>query len=140
MERKKRTKCLGRVGAMTLTEARKEAQRFLQPINDVEVGVEHTEKTMNDLIAQWRTSVKPNHKRSTQESYEWGFKRVQRRFGRFAVSDIEKAEVQAFLTAASRQLAPESVRDLRARLRGGDGGEKIGHEAAVFSRVVAEQN
>ena len=118
IERKRRTKCLGRVEEMTLTQARKEAARFLQPINDVEEGIEHTEKTVNDLIAQWRTLVKPNLKRSTQESYEWAFKRIQRTFGRLAVSDIEKVDVQAFLTATSRELAPESIRDLRARLRG----------------------
>ena len=34
VERKRKTKCLGRVGEMTLTQACKEAQRFLQPIND----------------------------------------------------------------------------------------------------------
>lgn len=118
IKRKKRTKCLGRVEEMTLTQARKEAQRFLQPINDVEAAIEHTEKTMNDLIAQWRTLVKPNLKLSTQLSYEWAFKHIQRTFGPLAVSEIEKAGVQAFLTAASRGLAPESVRDLRARLRG----------------------
>jgi integrase len=73
---------------------------------------------MNDLITQWRVLVKLNLKRSTQDSYEWAFKRIQQTFGPAAVADIERAEVQAFLTASSRELAPESVRDLRARLRG----------------------
>ena len=59
IKRKRRTKCLGRVEEMTLTQARKEASRFLQPINDVEEGIEHTEKMMNDLIAQWRKLVPP---------------------------------------------------------------------------------
>ena len=118
IKRKKRTKCLGRVEQMTLTEARKEAQRFLQPINDVEESSEHTDKTMNDLINQWTVLVKPNLKLSTQLSYEWGFKRIQQTFGPYAVSDIEKAEVQAFLTGAARELAPESVYDLRNRLSG----------------------
>ena len=116
--RKKRTKCLGRVEEMTLTEARKKAQLFLQPINDVEEGIEHTEKTMNDLIDQWRVLVKPNLKLSTQLSYEWAFKRIQGAFGPRAVSDIEKADVQAFLTGAARTLAPESFYDLRNRLSG----------------------
>ena len=118
VRRVRKTKCLGRVGEMTLTEARKEAQRFLQPINDVEPGVEHAEKTMNQLIAQWREIVKPNFKRSTQESYEWAFKRIVRAFGPVPVASVEKADVQAFLTSVARELAPESVRDLRARLRG----------------------
>ena len=103
---------------MTYTEARKEAQRFLQPINDVEPGVEYAEKTMNQLIAQWREIVKPNFKRSTQESYEWAFKRIVRAFGPVPVASVEKADVQAFLTSVARELAPESVRDLRARMRG----------------------
>ena len=118
IERVRKTRCLGRVDQMTLREAKKEAQRFLQPINDVEPGVEHRERTMNDLIQQWRTAVKPNLKRSTQESYEWAFKRIASRFGSHPVSEIDKAAVQGFLTASGRQLAPESVRDLRARLRG----------------------
>ena len=52
VRRVRKTKCLGRVDDMTLTEARKATQRFLQPINDVEEGIEHSEKTMNQLIAQ----------------------------------------------------------------------------------------
>jgi len=32
IKRTKRTKCLGRVEEITLAQARKEAQRFLQPI------------------------------------------------------------------------------------------------------------
>ena len=118
VRRVKKTKCLGRVGDLTLTEARKETARFLQPINDVEPGIEHAEKTLNELIHRWRRDVKPNLKRSTQESYEWAFKRIVRRFGPVPVSDIEKGDVQAFLTASARELAPDSVYDLRARLRG----------------------
>ena len=118
IKRKKRTKCLGRVEEITLTQARKEAQRFLQPINDVEESSEYTEKTMNDLIGQWTVLVKPNLKLSTQLSYEWAFNRIQRTFGPLAVSSIEKAEVQAFLTSVARELAPESVHDLRNRLSG----------------------
>ena len=118
VRRVRKTKCLGRVEEMTLTQARKEAQRFLGPINDVQEGTEHTEKTMNELIRRWSRDVKPNLKRSTQESYKWAFTRIVRAFGPVPVSEIEKAEVQAFLTNAGRELAPESVRDLRARLRG----------------------
>jgi integrase len=73
---------------------------------------------MNDLATQFRVVVKPNLKLSTQLSYEWGFKGIQQTFGPLAVSEIEKAEVQAFLTGAARELAPESVYDLRNRLSG----------------------
>ena len=118
VRRVRKTKCLGRIEEMTLTEARKEAQRFLQPINDVEEGIEHSEKTMNQLIALWRETIKPNLKLSTQLSYKWAFKRIEREFGPVPVSEIEKAEVQAFLTNAARKLAPESVYDLRNRLSG----------------------
>ena len=107
VQRVKKTKCLGRVEEMTFTEAKKESARFLQPINDVEPGIEYQEKTVNDLIQLWRRDVKPNLKRSTQESYEWGFKRIVPWFGPMPVSEIEKADVQAFLTASARELAPE---------------------------------
>ncbi len=118
VRRPRKTKCLGRVKDMTLTEAKKEAARFLQPINDVEPGIEYAEKTLNELIHRWRRDVKPNLKVSTQDHYEWMFKRIVPRFGSMPVSEIEKADVQAFLTASVRELAPESVRGLRARLRG----------------------
>ncbi|MDA1234027.1 MAG: hypothetical protein O3A53_04430, partial [Acidobacteria bacterium] len=105
----KKTKCLGRVEDMILTEAKKERDLFLQPINDVEPGIEHAERTLNELIHRWRRDVKPSLKPSAQESYEWGLKRIIPRFGPMPVSEIEKADVQAFLTGTSRELAPESV-------------------------------
>jgi integrase len=103
---------------MTLTEARKEVWRFLQPINDVEECTEHTGKTMGQLITRWREAVKPAFKLSTQLSYEWALKRVSAVFAKSPLAAISKAEVQAFLTTAGRALSSESVRDLRARLRG----------------------
>ena len=118
IRRVRRTKCLGKLREMTLTEARKEALRFVQPINDVEPRTLYSEKTVADLIERWRRDIKPNLKRSTQDSYEWGFKRIISAFGDWPVADLAKADVQAFLTAAGKNLAPESVRDLRARLRG----------------------
>jgi len=118
IRRVRKTKCLGKVEAMTYREARKETQRFLQAINDVEPGIEHAGRTVNDLIDQWREAVKPTLKRSTQESYEWAFKRIVKRFGATPVSAIERADVQQFLTAACRNLAPESIYDLRNRLSG----------------------
>jgi integrase len=113
-----KTKCLGPVHAMTYTQAKKEAARFLQPINDVEEGIEHSNKTMRHLIAKWEAAAKPNMKKSTQMAYEWAFKRLSAAFGGAPLQAIGKADVQEFLTAASKQLSPESVRDLRARLRG----------------------
>ena len=118
IRRVRKTKCLGRVDQMTSREAKKEAQRFLQPINDVEPSAENTEKTMDELIQQWRSSVKANLKPSTQESYEWAFKRLSGQFGRWPVAEIGKADVQRFLTDAGQKLAPESVHDLRNRLSG----------------------
>ena len=117
VRRVRKTKCLGRVEDMTLTEARKEAQRFLQPINDVEPQVQHSDKTLNDLISRWRVAVKPNLRLSTQANYEWAYERARKVFGQLSVSDLEKADVQQYLTDAARNLSPESVRDLRARLR-----------------------
>ncbi len=116
--RVRRTKCLGLVDQLTATQARKEASRFLQPINDVEESVEYSGKTMRHLIAKWRDAVKPAMKLSTQLSYEWAFKRIMSAFGNSPIGAIGKADIQAFLTGASKQLSPESVRDLRARQRG----------------------
>ena len=116
--RRKRTKVLGRVEEMTLTEARKEVFRFLEPINDVIEGSEHRQRTMAELIEAWTESIKPTLKLSTQLSYEWAFKRIKPTFSSAALSAIGRADVQAFLTDASKQLAGESVRDLRGRLSG----------------------
>lgn len=118
VRRVRKTKCLGSTEALTFREARKETQRFLEAINDVAPGIEHAERTMNDLIQKWRTAVKPNLRPSTQSNYEWAYARCANDFGTGPLADIEKADVQVFLTNASRRLAPESVRDLRARLRG----------------------
>ncbi len=118
IRRVRTTKCLGPVAEMNITQARKERDRFLQPINDVVPGVEHSRKTMAHLIARWRQAVKPTLKYSTQISYEWAFKRIEPAFNGSAIATISRADVQAFLTSASQSLSPESVRDLRARLRG----------------------
>jgi len=117
IRRVQRTKCLGPIGTMTLTQARKAAVEFLQPINDVEPGLEHADKTVNQLIARWRVSVMPTLKPSTQRSYEWAFQRIGPAFGRVPLAVIGKADVQRFLTVASRHLSPKSVRNLRCWLR-----------------------
>jgi integrase len=118
IRRQQRTKCLGFVSEMTLSEARKERDRFLQPINDVAVGVEHGRKTMAMLVAQWTAAVKPTLKFSTQTSYDWALKRILPAFGGSILNTIGRAEVQVFLTGAGKSLSPESVRDLRRCLRG----------------------
>ena len=46
------------------------------------------------------------------------FKRIEKAFGRAPIAEIEKADVQSFLTAAAETLAPESIYDLRNRLSG----------------------
>lgn len=97
--RVRKTKCLGSVDELTATQARKEALRFLQPINDVEEGIEHSDKTMKQLIAKWREAVKPALKFSTQLSYEWAFKRIDLAFGKRPLAAIGKADIQSFLTA-----------------------------------------
>lgn len=118
IRREQRTKCLGSVAEMNITMARKERDRFLQPINDVVSGIEHTRKTMQHLIARWKQGIKPNLKYSTQCSYEWAFKRIEPAFNGSAIATVGRADVQAFLTDAAKSLSPESLRDLRARLRG----------------------
>jgi integrase len=117
--RKQCTKVLGSVDSTTYTEACRAAREFVRPFDDLEPGIEYTDRTMAQLIAMWRESIKPTLKRSTQESYEWGFgKWIVPAFGSQKVSEIERHAVQKFLTIAGQTLAPESVHDLRARLRG----------------------
>ena len=101
-----------------LLESEAFTSRFLQPINDVEEGIEYSGKTMEQLIAKWRDAVKPAMKLSTQLSYEWALKRIKSAFGNSSIGVIGKADIQTFLTGASKNLSSESVRDLRARLRG----------------------
>ncbi len=119
VRRVKKTKCLGKTSEMTLREAKKEAQRFLQPINDVEPGIEFSGRTVDELIEAWRDVVKPALKPSTQAQYEWAITRwLSPRVGRKPLGDLEKVDVQRLLTSASATLAGESVRDLRNRIRG----------------------
>jgi integrase len=125
--RVRKTKCLGSTDRLTFRQAQKEAVRFLLPVNDVEERVEYSGKTMHDLIGRWRESVKPALKLSTQASYQWAFERILPAFGRTPLQLIGKADVQSFVMAASlgglkghlsKPLSGESIRDLRARLRG----------------------
>lgn len=116
--RVRKTKCLGSVDELTVTQARKEALRFLEPINDVEEVAEHSGQTMKQLITKWREAVKPALKLSTQLSYEWAFKRIELAFGKSPLAVIGKADIQSFLTAVGTHLSTQSVRDLRARLTG----------------------
>jgi integrase len=114
----RKTKCLGPVEAMTFREARKEAQRFLEAINDVAPGVEHAEKTVDQLIRQWRAAVKPNLKPSTQDGYEWAFARLLSKFSGCPVADVGKQDIQEFFTCSGRGLSGKSVRDLNAYVSG----------------------
>jgi hypothetical protein len=41
-------------------------------MNDVEEGIEHSNKTMRQLIAKWEAAVKPNMKKSSVLSPDWG--------------------------------------------------------------------
>ena len=118
IRREQRTKCLGSASEMTLSEARKERDNFLKPINDVATGVEHRRKTMEMLISRWNLAIRPTLKFSTQGSYDWAFKRILPTFGNSVLSTIEPADVQMFLTTAGKSLSSESVRDLRRCLRG----------------------
>lgn len=118
VKRVQKTKVLARADEMSFSEACREAREFVTPIDELKPGVEHSERSMADLIQRWQEAIAPNLKRSTCESYEWAFKRIKPAFGVFKVSEIERPDVQRFLTGAGRKLAPESVHDLRARLRG----------------------
>ena len=119
IQRVQRTRCLGVTTGMNLTLARKARDRFLQPINDVEGGVEHSRKTMQQLADRWQQSIAPTLKASTRKSYKWALdKWIGPAFGSSNLASIGKDDVQQFMTSVSADLAPESVRDLRARLRG----------------------
>ncbi len=54
---------LGPCRTITLTEARKEVWRFLEPINDVVEGSEHrSRRRWRQLITAWTESIKPTLK------------------------------------------------------------------------------
>ena len=118
VRRVRKTKCLGRIDAMTSVQARKEAMRFLQDVNDVQPWVEHSDRTLAELVDHWRVTVKPNLKRSTQEGYEWAIGRLCRELGTTSVATVGVQDIQRLLTRAGRTLAGKSVRDLRAYLSG----------------------
>lgn len=90
----------------------------MQPMNDGEENVHHTDKMMNYLIQRWHETIRPNLKRSAQDSCASAFRRTQPVFGSVPVSRIEKADVQWFLTKAGKTLAGKSVRNLGAHLSG----------------------
>ena len=117
--RVRKTKCLGRDDEMTYREARKEAPNYLQPINDLEVGLEHTNKAFDQLVSQWRSAVKSTLKFSTQRQYDnWAIKKwVGPTFGDWPLSEIRRSDIQTFLTTAATTLSGKSVRDLRVVLR-----------------------
>jgi integrase len=69
-------------------------------------------------VSKCLTRAEPTLKLSTQLSYEWAFKRIRPAFSVAPLSVIGKSDVQVFLTDSAKQLAGESVRDLRARLSG----------------------
>lgn len=118
IRRVRKTKCLGRVGQMTFTEARKEAQRFLEPINDVSPETAYSERTMKQLVENWQATVKPNYRLSTQLQYESLFgKWVLPALGNLPVSEVERTDVQSLLTHAGQKLAYESVKGLRKVIR-----------------------
>ncbi len=119
IRRVRKTKCLGSVEAITFREARKAAQRFVEGINDVEPALEHAEKTISDLVAEWRGTVKPMLKLSTQSQYDhWAFRKwVLPELGTVPVSELSRVDVQRFLTRAATKLSGKSVRNLRIALR-----------------------
>ena len=118
IKRVQKCKTLGSVRAMTLRQAQKEALRILEPINEVQVGIVHSDKTMRQLITQWCKSVAPTLKHSTQESYAWAIKRVAPAFGHVPVAAVGGSDVQALLTAASGELSSISGRNLKMHLSG----------------------
>jgi integrase len=98
------------VNAVSFEEAQQRAEEFLA--KSTADG-----KTVSDLITNWRVSVKPTLKLSTQRSYAWAFQRIEPAFGSRLVGDITKSDVQAFLTTAGKDLSGKSIRDLRCWLR-----------------------
>lgn len=111
------TRTLGAVGSMTFTQACGEARKFLQPVNDLETGVEYSSRTMNDLVERWRGGLKTMLKKSSQRNYEWSFGKVSATFGDTPVKQLERADVQEFLIEHSCKLSSRSVRDLRTNLK-----------------------
>lgn len=118
VRRVQRTKCLGRLAELNFSQACRARDEFLGPVNSLEVGIEHSRRTMADLISRWKTDVKPTFRKSTQLQYtslmsKW----IEPRLGSRKVSEVERADVQGLLTEAGRELAYESVKGLRKVVR-----------------------
>ena len=109
---------LGGYPEMTRAEAQRAALKLIEPINEVDPAVEHSRRTMSDLIDRWRQVASPELKLSTQLGYKWAFKRIERAFGEVEVSAIAKSDVKRFLRACAQELASISVHNLRVYLSG----------------------
>jgi integrase len=113
-----RTKILGRVGEMTVSQARSEALRFVQPINDLVLGVEYDRHTVIALVEKWRQTVARTLRPETLRSYRWALKRILSRFGEVPICEVERMEVEEFLIdCRSEGLSSSAVDTIKRRLK-----------------------
>jgi integrase len=125
IRRIQRTKVLGRVSDMTVSQARAEAKRFIQPINDLTIGLEFTQHTFAALVERWRQTTARTLRPETLRSYSWALKRITSRFADVPVSEIERSDVEAFLIDCRAEgLSSSAVDTIKRRLK------------ALFARAV----
>ena len=118
VKRVQRTKVLGKVSEMNLSQASAEALRFVQPVNDLAPGVEFDRHTFGVLVEKWRKTVARTLRPETIRSYDWALGRILPRFGKTPVSEVERADVEEFLIDAKGEgLSSSAVETIKRRLK-----------------------
>lgn len=113
-----RTKVLGRVSEMTVSQARAAAKRFIQPINDLAPGLEFDRRTVAALVEKWRQTVARTLRPETLRSYKWALKRILARFGSMFLSEVERSDVEEFLIDCKGEgLSSSAVDTIKRRLK-----------------------
>jgi integrase len=112
---------------MTISQARAEALRFIQPVNDLVTGVEFDRHSFQALVDRWRSTVARTLRPETMRSYEWALRRIMPRFGAIPVSGVERSDVAGFLIDSREEgLSSSAVDTIKRRLK------------ALFSFAVEE--
>jgi integrase len=113
-----RTKVLGKVATMTVSQAHAEALRFVQPINDLVTGVEFDRHTVAALVEAWRRTVARTLRPETLRSYKWALNRILSRFSDVPVCEVERSEVEEFLIdCKGERLSSSAVDTIKRRLK-----------------------
>ncbi len=115
--RVQRSVILGPVAQMGKREAQRKLSERLAEINQ---GIHKPEVRVSFerfVLERWEPNIYPTLRYSTQRNYRYLVRRyLLPFFGRMYLSEIGAADVQVFLSAVSKRIAPRTVLSLRNRL------------------------